>query len=146
MELTHTVEAYNSEADHENKIHDDEVAQTFGFEGGLVPGVDVFGYMSQVPVAHWGRAWLERGEMEARFLKPVYDGRLAHITGRAPGRTPEHTDDDVSELSLVVESMGEVCATGRAAMRDNAALSFNPDDFRNYAVAGHLVRRPLKKL
>ena len=46
------VEAYNTAHASENKIHDGEVARRFGFDGGLVPGVDVYGYMSHPALAH----------------------------------------------------------------------------------------------
>ena len=68
---TYRVSAYNTSKLSENKIHDDAVARKFGFSGGLVPGVDVFAYMVHVPVRKWGRAFLERGVIEARFVKPV---------------------------------------------------------------------------
>ena len=68
------VVAFNTAHDSENKIHDDATARRFGFGGGLVPGVDVYGYMTHLPVMRWGRAWLERGIAECRFFKPVYDG------------------------------------------------------------------------
>src|SRR5882762_7605278 len=77
---THSVRAFNLVAASENKIHDDTVARRFGFRGALVPGVEVFAYMAHVPVAHFGRAWLERGAAECRFLKPVYDGDIAHVS------------------------------------------------------------------
>src|SRR5690349_18272758 len=75
------VTAFNTAHDSENKIHDDTVARRFGFGGGLVPGVDVYGYMTHLPVMRWGRAWLERGTAECRFFKPVYDGDVATVTG-----------------------------------------------------------------
>src|ERR1700730_3808017 len=65
------VQAYNTAKQSENKMHDDTVAKRFGFSGGLVPGVDVMAYMMHLPVAKWGRAFLERGLIEARFVKPV---------------------------------------------------------------------------
>ena len=68
------VSAYNTSKHSENKMHDDTVAKRYGFNGGLVPGVDVMAYMMHLPVAKWGRAFLERGLIEARFIKPVYDG------------------------------------------------------------------------
>ena len=52
------VEAFNASKESENKIHDDAVARRFGFRGGLVPGVDVYAYMTHLPVQRWGRAWL----------------------------------------------------------------------------------------
>src|SRR5713101_2896219 len=98
------VSAYNTAHDSENKIHEDAVARRFGFGGGLVPGVDVYGYMAHLPVLRWGRAWLERGGAECRFQKPVYDGGTAIVTAT-----------ETSEgLDLRVESRGEICATGRA--------------------------------
>src|SRR5919197_4949087 len=81
----HRVSAYNTAHDSENKIHDDATARRFGFGGGLVPGVDVYGYMTHMPVARWGRAWLERGSAECRFFKPVYDGEIATVTGSGDG-------------------------------------------------------------
>src|SRR5205085_6049072 len=95
------VSAFNTAHDSENKIHDDATARRFGFSGGLVPGVDVYGYMSHMPVERWGRAWLERGTVECRFLKPVYDGDIATVTAR----------DDNGVLEITVESRGEVCAS-----------------------------------
>ena len=74
---TYRVSAYNTSKLSENKIHDDTVARRFGFSGGLVPGVDVMAYMMHLPVEKWGRAFLERGLIEARFVKPVYDGEIA---------------------------------------------------------------------
>ncbi|MGY4409778.1 acyl dehydratase [Bradyrhizobium sp. LB7.1] len=76
---THRVVAYNTAKQSENKMHDDNVARRFGFSGGLVPGVDVFAYMMHVPVARWGRDFLSRGLVEARFIKPVYDGETADV-------------------------------------------------------------------
>src|SRR5438309_9324447 len=100
------VAAFNTAHDSENKIHDDATAKRFGFGGGLVPGVDVYGYMSHMPVMRWGRAWLERGTAECRFLKPVYDGDMATVTATENG----------DGLEIAVESRGELCATGHARL------------------------------
>jgi len=100
----YTVNAFNSSRESENKIHDDEVAGRFDFRGGLVPGVDVYGYMTHLPVARWGRAWLERGSATCRFQKPVYDGEDAIVTA----------SETASGLDIRVESHGELCATGVA--------------------------------
>jgi acyl dehydratase len=100
------VEAYNSAKASENKMHDDTVARKFGFSGGLVPGVDVMAYMMHLPAERWGRAFLERGLIEARFVKPVYDGEIAEVTA----------EDTVGGLAIRVESRGQICATGTAAL------------------------------
>ena len=103
---TYRVEAYNTAKLSENKMHDDTVARRFGFSGGLVPGVDVMAYMMHVPVAQWGRAFLERGLIEARFVKPVYDGEIADV----------RAEENAGVISIEVESRGELCATGTASL------------------------------
>src|SRR6059058_384502 len=115
---TYRVQAYNTAKLSENKMHDDTVAKRFGFSGGLVPGVDVMAYMMHPPVAKWGRAFLERGLIEARFLKPVYDGEIADVTA----------EEKDGVLSLAVESGNTLRATGNASLPAQAP-SFSLDDF-----------------
>ena len=110
------VEAFNTATASENKIHDDVVARRFGFGGGLVPGVDVYAYMAHQPVARWGRAWLERGTAECRFQKPVYDGDIATVTAA----------ETADGLDIRVESRGEICATGSAALPAQSAALPEP--------------------
>jgi acyl dehydratase len=62
------------------------------------------------PVEKWGRAFLERGLIEARFVKPVYDGEITEVrAGEANGG-----------LTLEVQSRGELCATGSASLLASA--------------------------
>ncbi len=124
------VEAYNTAKDSENKIHDDAVARRYGFSGGLVPGVEVMAYMMHLPIARWGRTFLERGRIEARFVKPVYDGETAEVSG----------EDDGGALTLRVESRGALCATGMASLPDRTA----PIALADYPQTPPLAeRRPL---
>ena len=74
------VVAFNTATASANKIHDDSVARQYGFRGGLVPGVDVYAYLTHLPVARWGRGFLDGGRMRGRFHSPVYDGETATIT------------------------------------------------------------------
>jgi acyl dehydratase len=115
---TWRVEAYNTAKQSENKMHDDKVARRFGFEGGLVPGVDVFAYMMHVPIARWGRDFLSRGLVEARFIKPVYDGEAADVDAT------EHND----LLTIEVFSRTTLCATGTALL-PAAAPALSLDDY-----------------
>jgi hypothetical protein len=101
------VEAYNTATASSNKIHDDAVARDYGFRGGLVPGVDVYAYMTHVPASLWGHQWLGGGSMSARFVRPVYDGERVAITGEQRGH----------ELTLELTGAdGVVRAMGRAAL------------------------------
>jgi len=106
------VEAYNTAKVSENKIHDDEVAKKFGFGGGLVPGVDVYAYMTHLPIERWGRAWLEHGTAECRFSKPTYDGD--HVTVTAT--------ENADGLDIKLECRGVLCATGVAGLPAAVAL------------------------
>src|SRR5215467_13302576 len=101
---TYRVSAYNTSKQSENKIHDDTVARRFGFSGGLVPGVDVMAYMMHLPVARWGRDFLARGLVEARFLKPVYDGEpvsaRSYEVGKWLGTLPRDWAGDAARQYL----------------------------------------------
>ena len=127
---TYRVKAFNTAKQSENKMHDDTVARRFGFSGGLVPGVDVMAYMMHLPVRRWGRDFLERGLIEARFVKPVYDGEDAVVAGAE--------SDGV--LAIEVESRGELCATGTASLPASAP-SIALADFK--PVAAVAERRPV---
>lgn len=127
---TYRVEAYNTAKQSENKMHDDTVAKRFGFSGGLVPGVDVMAYMMHLPVAKWGRAFLEHGLIEARFVKPVYDGETADVKG----------EESNGVISIEVESRGQLCATGTASLPP-AAPPVSLADFSEVAAVAE--RRPV---
>src|ERR1700676_5186387 len=116
------VSAYNTAKQSENKMHDDTRGKRFGFSGGLVPGVDVMAYMMHLPVAKWGRAFLERGLIEARFVKPVYDGETAVASA----------EDADGPLAIHLESRGQTCATGTASLPASAP-SVEIGNFRDTA-------------
>jgi acyl dehydratase len=114
------VSAYNTAKQSENKMHDDTVAKRFGFSGGLVPGVEILAYMMHVPVAKWGYDFLERGRIDGRFVKPVYDGELTDVIGEVQGE----------QLTIRVESRGQLCATGSASLlgaAETVSLNGFPD-------------------
>jgi hypothetical protein len=106
MAWEHEVVAFNTATESTNRMHDDAVAATFGFRGGLVPGVDVWAYLTRPCVDRWGAGFLAGGTMEARFLVPVYDGE----------RVVCRLDDD-GTLSATGPD-GTVRAQGRAGMDD----------------------------
>ena len=66
--------AKNDASSSENKMHSDQVAQQYGFDGALVSGVSVFGYMTQPLVACFGEDWLSHNVIEVKFIKPAYEG------------------------------------------------------------------------
>jgi hypothetical protein len=109
---SYTVRAHNTASDSGNKIHDDTVARRYGFAGGLVPGVDVYAYMTHPVAEAWGRDWLAHGTFSARFAKPVYEGEDVIVTA---------ADGPTSAVTLTLtNAAGIACATGAAAMPDAA--------------------------
>lgn len=66
--------AHNTALDSENKIHDDSVAAAYGFRGGLVPGVTVYGYMVPAIIEALGHGWIAHGSANVRFHLPCYEG------------------------------------------------------------------------
>jgi acyl dehydratase len=79
------VVAKNFSQPHENKIHSDEIAQKYGFQGALVPGVAVYGHLTHPLVESLGEAWLCASQSSVRFLKPAYDGDQLEITSSKDG-------------------------------------------------------------
>lgn len=114
------VSAFNTSKASENKIHDEATAQRLGFSGGLVGGVNVYGYMTHQPLQRWGRAWLERGTGEAKFIKPVYENDIAEVTAM----------EDADGLTLTVQSQGVLCATGWAAIDARPPPPISLGDFK----------------
>ena len=147
MSLPLRVRAVNTAADSENKIHQGAVAAGYGFRGGLVPGVTVYGYMAAAAMEHFGLEWLDRGAMDIRFLKPVYDGdeivvtveagvdcRLridagesasaeAWIHSEAPGDPIDHTDAPVERRGASRETLAPGIHLGALVRRLDLAQS-----------------------
>jgi|FaiFalDrversion3_1042247.scaffolds.fasta_scaffold00279_4 hypothetical protein len=69
-------------------IHDDATAIRYGFRGGLVPGITLFTYLAHALYRALGEGWLQRGQMELRFRRPVYHGDAVTAQARV-GRCGE---------------------------------------------------------
>ena len=124
------VSAFNTAKASENKIHDEATAQRLGFSGGFVGGVNIYAYMTHQPLRCWGRAWLERGTGEAKFIKPVYENDIAEITAI----------EDAEGLALTVHSQGVLCSTGRAAISANL-LAFEGPELADFELVSPLRPR-----
>jgi hypothetical protein len=90
--------AFLADPSAENRVHNPEDARRFGFAGGLVPGVDVYAYLTRPVVERRGLEWLRQGGGELRLLRPVYGGDDLEV--EFDGETATATRAD-----------GEVCAT-----------------------------------
>ena len=79
--------ARNFSTNAENRIHSDDVAARFGFQGALVPGAAVFGHMTRPLVEKLGPDWLSGWQVSVRFLKPAYDGDAMTVAHEIAGAT-----------------------------------------------------------
>jgi len=98
------VRTHNASTESENRMHSDDVARTFGFKGGLVPGVTVFAHMTQPVVARYDAAWLARGTADVSFSKPAYEGELLSIHS-ADAADGAHTLTCVNEQGVELAHM-----------------------------------------
>lgn len=122
MELNYRVCARNTAPDSENKIHDDATAASFGFRGGLVPGVTVYAYLTVPLVEHFGLDWIERGSMQVKFHQPFYDGDDVFVRAE--------TDESCDPITVAVtanRSDGITCATALATVNDRSAWLGEPE-------------------
>jgi hypothetical protein len=100
--------AFNTSPDSDNRIHSDEMAQSYGFKGGLVPGVVVSAYLIHPGVQAWGMEWLTRGHSKVVIHKPTYDGDSFDV---------KLTDiSDSSYQSALLDSTGTLNASGEVSL------------------------------
>ncbi len=105
--IEYRVRAQNPSTASENLIHADDVAQRYGFEGGLVPGVTVYGYTCHALVQALGPGWVEHGGAHVRFLAPCYDGEEL-VVAVPPAPSPP--------VEIEVTTGKRTCVTGSAAL------------------------------
>jgi hypothetical protein len=133
----HMLTAHNDAAASANKIHDDTVAQQYGFRGGLVPGVSVYAYMTYPLVYSFGEAWLTRGTAQVQFAKPVYEGDQITVTGTV--NTVAESEMQFALASTNAE--GVACGIGTATLP--TANSPSPDPAAIPAGARQAPRVPV---
>ena len=120
---TRSIVANNYAPDADNKIHSDDVAAQFGFDGALVPGVAVFAYLTQPIVDSLGSAWLQRGRIAARFLKPVYHDETVSVETVVENRSPPQFAVELKNPK------GILCAVAQVGLPDESPA---PPDPANY--------------
>lgn len=112
----YNVVARNYGAAHANKIHSDAGAAEHGFAGALVPGVAMYAYLTRPLVDAFGKDWLTRGAMSAKFIHPVYDADAVRAEAKVVSADPLQL-----ELQLFNQA-SEICAVGRAGLPEAVPL------------------------
>ena len=121
------VTARNTSPSGENKIHDDDIAQKYGFRGGLVPGVTVYAYMTHPLVEAFGAGWLERGTVTVRFVKPILEGEDVTVRGEVTERTAQRI---TATVSATTAATGE-CSTATVTVPAGSPTPINPAMYRD---------------
>ncbi len=139
MELSYRVRARNTAVESENKIHDDATAASYGFRGGLVPGVTVYAYMTVPVVERFGLDWLERGSMQVKFHQPFYEGEEVLVRAEV-----NESADPVNVSITASREDGIACATALATVNDRSAWlgEARLEDYRE-APLPHIEARPV---
>jgi acyl dehydratase len=81
--------------------------------------VDVYAYLTHLPVERWGIDVLSRGAISARFTTPVYDGDVI---------TVDAIEDGDGLLLTLFDSRGDTCATASATLPSEAPTAPPPDE------------------
>ena len=124
-------EAFNQVPESENRIHSDEVARRFGFQGGLVPGVTVSAYLCHPAIDAWGLDWLERGRARAVVSTPLYDRKRFRVELR-------NATASAYDAELIDEG-GTCCASGSVELPETLPT---PPSMRGDPRAGEGFKRP----
>tara|TARA_B100000579_G_scaffold226651_1_gene185600 strand:+ start:909 stop:1736 length:828 start_codon:yes stop_codon:yes gene_type:complete len=103
--------AFNTAPDSENQIHGDELAQEYGFEGGLVPGVTISAYLVHPAIEKWGKEWLDNGFANCRITSPLYD-RESFIV-------QSDFIDETNANATLIRGNGVVSANAEISLIDN---------------------------
>ena len=108
--------ARNTSENSENKIHDDAVAQQYGFRGGLVPGATTYAYLASYLARTLGAAWAAHGAATISLVRPVYEGDLVRIGGTVTEARGDEAAGSLSVECWVDGPEGTRCAPGSAAL------------------------------
>lgn len=113
--VEYRVTARNPPTETENRIHSDDVAQRYGFLGGLVPGVTVYAYATHAILRALGPEWVTGGWARMRFLQPCYDAEELAVRVQPAG------ESDVVDVEAWVDQ--RQCVTGRAALGNSPDIA-----------------------
>ena len=96
------VVARNFSTSSENRMHSDEMANRYGFQGALVPGVAIYGHLVKPLVEHYGVAWLGNSCVEVKLIKPTYHGDALNIDWQTPNQDVAATNQHGELVALAL--------------------------------------------
>jgi hypothetical protein len=107
-------------------LHDDEMARSLGYPAALVPGIDLYAYLSRLTLATWGEDWLSRGTLSSTSLRPVYHGEELVVYAEQVRRD----NDGRRSVELAVHNAtGAMVANASASMAETQPVAPDPAAF-----------------
>jgi hypothetical protein len=76
------------EYDGHGSIHDDAVAQRFGFKGGTIEGPTHLSQFAPLGYAVWGPEFFSSGRLSVHFQNPAFEGDWVRVSMRRPAGQP----------------------------------------------------------
>lgn len=106
-------------------LHDDVMARSLGYPAALVPGIDVYAYLTRLILKSWGDEWFSKGILSSSSLRPVYDGDELVISADKV----RHNEGARSVKLTVHNTSGVMVASASASISDNRLQSPSLEDF-----------------
>lgn len=98
--------------------YDADYAAQRGFRGTLAHGLMVQGYANVLAIDLYGTEWMERGEIEVKFVRPVFPGDDVTVEiGESGTLTASNADGPVmvGTARLRPDAAGETATAGQAS-------------------------------
>jgi hypothetical protein len=103
-------------------IHsDDEFAAANGLPGIIADGMISTNWISALLFDNFGDAYLETGELQTKFIRPVFEDEYIEAHGKVTGVDETDTGTRYSLDVWCQTSTGELCTVGTAAVTVPAA-------------------------
>ena len=134
--------ALNNAQTSENRIHSDDIAAKYGFEGALVSGANVFGYLSQPLVRYYKESWLSSGIMDVIFLKPAYQENLLTIKTeelRSESSQRNHLTSAYNEEDVLIANLESWLPKQLPSINVLADLYREPEDIERKEIHWDLI-------
>ncbi|MBF0679303.1 MAG: hypothetical protein IR164_10230 [Devosia sp.] len=109
-DATHSTRERSKRHEEAGGIHDDSIAQRYGYQGALVPGIVICAHTMPALVERWGKDWLKRGRVAMKHIRPGYDQDRLSACYRFGA------SDKGAHCEIVVMRDDVVLAVGDAAM------------------------------
>ena len=69
-------------------VHNDQLARSAGFKGGLIMNEYHYTQLSEMLLEYFGLGWLMHGEIDVKYIAPLFDGNTFVPKAKVLGEDP----------------------------------------------------------